>query len=72
MLIHCWNVRGLNNPLKQHEVVNLMKKNRTDVCGLVETKLISSKVSFMHRFRLGNWKFLTYVGAANNARILVF
>lgn len=42
MLVHYWNVRGLNNPLKQYEVVNLMKKNKVDVCGLVETKLTSS------------------------------
>jgi exonuclease III len=47
MKIYCWNVRGLNNPLKQHEVVSLMKKNKLDVCGFVETKLASSAVSFM-------------------------
>lgn len=52
--------------------MNLMKKNIMVVCGRVETKLISSKVSFMHKFRLRNWKILTNVGAANNARILVF
>ena len=72
MKIHCWNVRGLNNPLKQHEVVNLMKKNKLDVCGLVETKLTTSRVSFMHKLRLKNWKFLSNVAAANTARILVF
>lgn len=52
--------------------MNLMKKNMMVVCGRVETKLISSKVSFMHKFRLRNWKFLTNARAANNARILVF
>ena len=49
MKIYCWNVRGLNSPLKQYEVVNLMKKNKLDVCGLIETKLASSIVFFMHR-----------------------
>jgi hypothetical protein len=72
MLVHCWNVRGLNSPLKQHEVVSLMRKNKVDVCGLVETKLASSAVSFMHKFRLRNWEFLSNVTATNNARILVF
>ena len=43
-----------------------------DVCGLVETKLASSAVSFMHKFRLRNWEFLSNVSATNNARILVF
>ncbi|KAJ6926605.1 hypothetical protein NC651_010884 [Populus alba x Populus x berolinensis] len=54
MLIRCWNVRGLNSPLKQHEVVNLMRKHKLDVCCLVETKLVSSKVSSMWQFRLKN------------------
>jgi len=72
MKIHCWNVKGLNSPLKQHEVVSLMKKNKLDVFGLVETKLITSAVSFMHKLRLKNWKFLSNVAAANTARILIF
>ena len=49
-----------------------MKKNKLDVCGLVETKLASSAISFMHKFRLRNWKFLSNVIATNTARILVF
>jgi len=65
-------VRGLNSPLKQHEVVSLMKKNKLDICGLVETKLSSSTVSFMHNLRLKNWSFLSNVAASNTARILVF
>jgi exonuclease III len=42
MLIYSWNVRGLNSSLKQHEVANLMRRNRMDICGLLETKLNSS------------------------------
>jgi hypothetical protein len=34
-----------------------MKKNKLDICGLVETKLSSSAVSFMHNLRLKNWSF---------------
>jgi exonuclease III len=51
MLIHCWNVRGLKSPLKQHEVISLMKKQHIDVCGLLETKLLSS-LCHMYKFRL--------------------
>jgi exonuclease III len=72
MKIYCWNVRGLNSPLKQHEVVSLIKKNKLDVCGLVETKLASSAVSFMHKLQLRNWRFLSNVAATDTARILVF
>jgi hypothetical protein len=49
-----------------------MKMNKMDVCGLVETKLSSSSLSFMHKFRLKNWQYLSNVGVANNARIVVF
>jgi hypothetical protein len=72
MIVYSWNIRGLNNPLKQHEVVNLMKKNKMDVSGFLETKMNSSKVAYMHKFRLKHWKFLTNVGAGSNARIVVF
>lgn len=72
MIIRCWNVRGLNNPLKQHEVVNLMRKHKLDVCCFLETKLVSSKVSSMRQFRLNNWKVLSNAAAASTARIVVF
>ena len=72
MIIHCWNVRGLNSPLKQHEVVSLMKKNKVDVCGLLETKLRSSKVEALQKFRLKSWKFMTNVVASSTTRIVIF
>jgi hypothetical protein len=31
-----------------------MRKHRMDICGLLETKLNSSKVSLLHKFRLKN------------------
>jgi exonuclease III len=40
MIISSWNIKGLNNPLKQHEVVRLMKKYKMDICGLREIKIL--------------------------------
>lgn len=71
MLLISWNVGGLNSPLKQHEMVNLMKKSKCDVCGLLETKLVSSKLQFMHKFRLKHWRFFSNVEIAGTARIVV-
>jgi exonuclease III len=71
MLLFSWNVRGLNSPLKQHELVRLMQKHKFDVCGLLETKLSSSKLQFMHRFRLKRWKLVSNVEAASTARVIV-
>ena len=72
MIIHCWNVRGLNSPLKQHEVVSLMKKNKVDVCGLLETKLLASKVEKMQGFQLKHWKSLSNADASSSTRIVLF
>ncbi|KAJ6377603.1 hypothetical protein OIU76_026557 [Salix suchowensis] len=64
--------KGLNSPLKQHEVVNLMKKSKVDVCGLLETKLSLPKVLSLQKFRLKKWKFLTNAASSSSARIVVF
>lgn len=72
MIIHCWNVRGLNSPLKQHEVVGLMKSKKLDVCGLLETKLSSVNVARMHKLRLKAWQFVSNADYAAYARIVVF
>ena len=72
MVIYSWNIRGLNNPLKQYKVVSLMKKHKMDMCGLLETKLTSSRVACMHRLRLRYWQYLTNADATSTARIVVF
>jgi exonuclease III len=63
MIIYNWNIRGLNNPLKQHEVVSLIKKHKMDVRGLLETKLPSSRVACMHIFYLRHWQYFTNADA---------
>ncbi|KAJ6365124.1 hypothetical protein OIU76_029987 [Salix suchowensis] len=67
-----WGAGGLNSPLKQHEIVNLMKKKNIDVCGLLENKMSSSKVEAMQKLRLKKWKFLTNADMSSSARIVVF
>jgi hypothetical protein len=49
-----------------------MKKHKMDVCGLLETKLLSSRVASMHRLRLKHWKYFTNADAISTARIVVF
>lgn len=64
MLLLNWNIKGLNSPL----IVSHMKKN---MCGLLKTKLTSSKLQFMHKFRLKNWRFFSNVEAVGIATIVV-
>ncbi|XP_020262172.1 uncharacterized protein LOC109838113 [Asparagus officinalis] len=42
-----WNVRGLNNPAKRRLVKDCLKFAKVDLVGLQETKLNSSRVSFL-------------------------
>ena len=71
MNILCWNIRGLNSPLKQHEVAILLKKKRVDVCALVEAKLSELKIEQMGRFRLKRWKIASNATASSSARIVL-
>ena len=72
MIIYSWNIRVLNNPLKQHEVVSLMKKNKIDVCGLLESKMLPPRVASMHKLRLKHWQYLSNADIAHTAKIVVF
>ncbi|KAJ6352919.1 hypothetical protein OIU76_002021 [Salix suchowensis] len=66
------NIVGLNSPLKQHEVVNLMKKKKVDVCGLLENKMSSSNVESMQKLRWKHWKLLTNVAMSSSPKIVIF
>ena len=72
MNLLCWNIRGLNSPLKQHEVANLLKKKKVDVCALVEAKISELKIVQMCRFRLKKWKFASNATTNSYARIVLF
>lgn len=37
--ITCWNIRGLNGPRKQKDVLSFCRKNKVGLLGLVETKV---------------------------------
>jgi hypothetical protein len=49
-----------------------MKKYKMDVCGLLENKLLPSRVANLHKFRLRDWKYLSNADVASTARIVVF
>lgn len=34
-----WNVRGINSPRKQKDVLRLLHENKVGLCGLVEKKI---------------------------------
>lgn len=55
--ITCWNIKGLNDPLKQREVKKLIKDKKVFVCSLVETKVTVSKFQSVCANLWGKWSF---------------
>lgn len=45
MKVGCWNIRGLNRPLKQNGVVSLMRNQQVDIMGVLESKLSHQKLA---------------------------
>ena len=48
MIIGCWNIRGLNDPIKHSELRRLIHQERIALFGLVETRVI--KIMFLNFF----------------------
>lgn len=51
----CWNIRGLNDPLKQKEIRSLTCNNKLDVIGIVETKVKYKNAASISRSTSVNW-----------------
>nr|TKR90322.1 hypothetical protein D5086_0000234370 [Populus alba] len=47
-------------------------KNKIDVCGLLETKMLLARVASMHKLRLKHWQYFSNADIAHTARIVVF
>ena len=56
MIFGCWNIRGLNDPLKQREVRNLIKDEKLSLCGLVETKVLEKNKDVILKTIDRSWK----------------
>ena len=64
MFLGCWNIRGLNDPIKQAEVRRFLRDEKLSLCGLVETKV--KEVNFVNVSRAihPSWKFLAILTLA--------
>ncbi|XP_074289006.1 uncharacterized protein LOC141614149 [Silene latifolia] len=49
MIISSWNIRGLNDPIKQMEVRSYLAINKVEVLGLLETRVKSNKFDVISR-----------------------
>lgn len=56
--IACWNVRGLNSPLRQKEVKAFIKERKLDIIGLVEVKVRENNRKTIENSILRNWEVI--------------
>ncbi|XP_022030899.1 uncharacterized protein LOC110931834 [Helianthus annuus] len=67
-----WNIRGLNRPLKQKEVRQVMKDNHLQVFAIMETHVDASNVSSVCKKVCRSWSWATNSGCCQKGtRIMV-
>ena len=67
----CWNVRGLNRPQKQREVMQSLIKNKVGLACLLETKIKQDKFSDLYTNVLQGWCVCSNFSLCKGGRILV-
>lgn len=71
MNIACWNVRGLNKPLRQREVVRFLRSNNVALVGLLGTRVKQNKAGNARKLFGPTWQFADNYSSAINGRIWV-
>ena len=59
MIVGCWNIRGLNNPSKQKELVKFVASHHIDVLGITESKVRVPNQATIQKYFLPSWKFIS-------------
>lgn len=65
------NVRGLNNPKNQKEVLRTLQMSKVALCGLTETKLRKKNFGKMAHHVFSGWCFTSKFSMHNGGRILI-
>ncbi|KAI8551299.1 hypothetical protein RHMOL_Rhmol06G0175000 [Rhododendron molle] len=70
--IASWNIRGLNNPLKQKEVYSFISSQKLQLMGILETKVRATNLctTFGKCFP-AHWSYSHNLGSSSVARIVV-
>ena len=71
MNVISWNVRGLNDPLKQKAIVNRIKRLKCRLVCLVETRVKENKSQSIVDRLFNGWGMLHNYSAAYNGRIWI-
>lgn len=66
-----WNVRGLNSPTKQKEVLATMLKNKAGLVGLLETKIKPNNFAKAYSNVFQGWCVSSNINSHKGGRILI-
>lgn len=69
--VGCWNIRGLNDSLKQKEVRQLITKGKLHLIGILETKVVGNKKSSIQSAIMRDWEWTDNSDLTNGGRIWV-
>ncbi len=67
----CWNLRGLNDPLKQTAAKTFLRNNELSLVGFVEHKVKEPNLSRVMNFICPHWQYAHNFGHSPLGRILV-
>ncbi|GJZ46414.1 RNA-directed DNA polymerase, eukaryota, reverse transcriptase zinc-binding domain protein [Tanacetum coccineum] len=56
-----WNIRGINNELKQKDVVNMLRDEKLQFCAFIETHLKTKSIEKVGNRVFGNWNWCSNV-----------
>ncbi|XP_060183587.1 uncharacterized protein LOC132613540 [Lycium barbarum] len=72
MIISTWNIRGLNQPLKQKELKLFLQKNKIELFGCLETRVRENKAQNILSKVSSGWSTMCNYPMAPNGRIWLF
>ncbi|KAJ0800754.1 putative RNA-directed DNA polymerase [Helianthus annuus] len=67
----CWNIRGLNHPLKQAEVRNLMSVNNVELCAILESHVDVSKLDKVCKYVFRKWNWTSNGGVCSRGTRII-
>ncbi|XP_022040503.2 uncharacterized protein LOC110943055 [Helianthus annuus] len=66
-----WNIRGLNRPLKQSEVREIVAENKLDLCAILESHVEVSKLAKVCKFVFRNWNWTSNGSACSRGTRII-
>lgn len=71
LMIGCWNIRGLNDPLTQSEIRRFLKEHHLTFVGILETRVKEHNSILVEKKLANGWHWVTNYTKLPNGRIWI-